>query len=121
MIRAKIPIQRTPEGSWKAGLCSIHIDSARRIPLSAVPQEETLDNLVETVMGEALLSLDKNGRRGTSEPIQWEITVDGVSYCYRCVEPMQETPRSSEGSTVTGQHDWTCAQCGTVIQVSQEA
>ncbi|MCE3223776.1 MAG: hypothetical protein K0S58_1956 [Nitrospira sp.] len=121
MIRAKIPIYRTQDGLWKAGLCSIHIDSSRRIPLSAGPQEEALADLVETVMGQALLALDKNGRRGTSEPIQWEIFVDGVPYCYRCVEPMQERPRSADGSTLAGQRDWTCAECGTVIQVNGEA
>ena len=117
MIRAKIPIQRTPDGFWKAGLCSIHIDSARQIPLSAVPQEETLDELVETVMGQALLSLDKNGRRGTSEPIQWEIIVDRVPHCYRCVQPMLETPQSSDSSTVSDRSEWKCAQCGAMIQL----
>ena len=115
MIRAKIPIQRTPDGLWKAGLCSIQIDSVQRIPLSVVPQEETLDDLVETVMGEALLSLDKNGRRGTSEPIQWEITVDRVPYCYRCVQPMQHTTEPPDGSSVSGHPDWKCVQCGTVF------
>ena len=117
MIRAKIPIQHTPDGFWKAGPCSIHIDSVRQIPLSTVSEEETLDDLVETVMGQALLSLDKNGRRGTSEPIQWEITVDRVPYCYRCVQPMQEAPQPSDGSTVSDCPDWKCAQCGTVIQL----
>ena len=117
MIRAKIPIQHTPDGFWKAGLCSLQIDSERQIPLSSVPQEETLDDLVETVMGEALLSLDKNGRRGTSEPIQWEITVDRVPYCYRCVQPMQETTPPPDGSNVSDLSDWKCVQCGTVFQL----
>lgn len=117
MIRAKIPIQRMPDGTWKAGPCFIQIDSVRQIPLSTVPQEETVDDLVETIMGQALLSLDKNGRRGTSEPIQWEITVDRVPYCYRCVQPMQETPQESGVPTVTDHSDWRCGQCGTVLQL----
>lgn len=116
MIRAKIPIQRTPDGFWKAGLCSLHIDSARQILLSAVPPEETLDALVETVMGQALLPLDKNGRRGTSEPIQWEITVDRVPYCYRCIQPMQETAQPPDGSSVMDRPGWKCVQCGTVFE-----
>ena len=118
MIRAKIPIEHTSDGFWKAGPCSIHLDSVRPIALSVVPQEETLDELVETVMGQALLSLDKNGRRGTSEPIQWEIIVDHVPHCYRCVQPMLETTPSPEGSTGLGRPEWKCAQCGTVIQLS---
>ena len=116
MIRAKIPIQHMPDGFWKAGLCSLHVDSARQIPLSAVPPEETLDDLVETVMGQPLLSLDKNGRRGTSEPIQWEITVDRVPYCYRCVQPMQETAQPLDGSSALDRPGWKCVQCGTVFQ-----
>ncbi|MCC2643351.1 MAG: hypothetical protein K0S45_3764 [Nitrospira sp.] len=75
-----------------------------------------LADLVETIMGDALLSLDKNGRRGTSEPVQWEITVDGVPYCYRCVEPMQEAPRPSDASTAADRSEWKCIQCGTLIQ-----
>jgi hypothetical protein len=86
------------------------------MPLSRVQEEERLEDLVETMMGEALLSLDKNGRRGTSEPIQWEITVDGLPYCYRCVEPMQEVSPPSESSVVPNDSHWKCAQCGTVIQ-----
>jgi hypothetical protein len=116
MIRAKIPIERTPDGFWKTGLCSLHIDSVRQIPLSAVPPEETLDDLVETMMGQALLSLDKNGRRGTSEPIQWEITVDRVPYCYRCVQPMQKTTQPPDGSSVSDRPGWKCEQCGTLFQ-----
>ena len=53
------------------------------------------------LMGEALLSLDKNGRRGTSEPIQWEITVDSVPYCYRCVQPMLQTAEPLDGSAIS--------------------
>ena len=113
MIHAHIPIQHTPEGIWKAGPCSIRIDSNRPIPLSHVSPEETLDDLVEAIMGQALLSLDKNGRRGTSEPIQWEITVDGVPYCYRCVDPMQKLPAETAAIIETAQ--WKCLQCGAVI------
>ena len=68
-------------------------------------------NMVPT--GQVLLSLDKNGRRGTSEPIQWEITVDGVPYCYRCVDPMQKLP--AETPAITEGAQWKCLQCGAVI------
>jgi hypothetical protein len=66
------------------------------MPLSGAQPEERLEDLVESMMGEALLSLDKHGRRGTSEPIQWEITVDGLPYCYRCVAPMQDVSAPSD-------------------------
>jgi hypothetical protein len=117
VIRTNIPIQRTAEGWWKAGPCSICIDAARPIPFSGVRQDEQLEDLVETLMGEALLALDKHGRRGTSESIQWEITVDGAPYCYRCVAPMQKVSASSDSSVVPKGADWTCAQCGTAIRV----
>ena len=116
MIRAKIPTHRTTEGRWKAGTSSIHIDQVRPIALSPVRQEDMLADLVETIMGDALLSLDKNGRRGTSEPIQWEITVDGLPYCYRCVEPMQGTSGPPDASAAAHPSEWKCLQCGTVIQ-----
>lgn len=117
MIRAKIPIQRTPDGSWKVGSSSVQIDSERRIALSPVAQEESLDDLVETMMGQALLSLDKNGRRGTSESIQWEITVDQAPYCYRCVQPMEQTSQQPDVSAGSDHTEWKCAECGTVMQL----
>jgi hypothetical protein len=116
MIRAKIPIRRTPEGFWKAERSSIDIDSVGQITLPSLPQEEVLDDLVETIMGQALLSLDKNGRRGTSEPIQWELTVDRVPYCYRCVQPMQEASLPPDGSASPDRFKWKCGQCKTGIQ-----
>ncbi len=118
MIRAKIPIQRSADGMWKAGPCFIQIDSMRQIPLSAVSSEDTLEDLVETVMGHALLSLDKNGRRGTSEPIQWEIIVDRAPYCYRCVQPMRQAPDPSDGPDGSERSGWMCEQCGTAMQLS---
>ena len=118
MIRAKISIQRTPEGLWKMERGAIHIDSVRQLALPPLPQEEILDDLVETLMGQTLPSLDKNGRRGTSEPIQWEIIVDRVPHCYRCVQPMAETTASPDGSTGPGHAEWKCAECGIVIQLS---
>lgn len=117
MIRAKIPIRRTAEGQWKADASSIDIDTMRQITVSPVPQEELLGDLVETIMGEVLLSIDKTGRRGTSDPIQWEITVDGVPFCYRCVEPMDETHRPADPGAATDGSEWKCVQCGAVIQV----
>ena len=116
MIRAKIPIERTVEGWWKAGPCSICIDSGRPMPLRGVQQEEHLEDLIETMMGEALLFLDKNGRRGTSESIEWEITEDGLPYCFRCVAPMQEVSKPSEPSVISNGSNWKCAQCGAAIQ-----
>ena len=71
---------------------------------------------VENIMGDALLALDKNGRRGTSEPIRWEISVDGVPHCYRCVEPMQETVGASGDSKTTDGTNWKCVGCGAMIQ-----
>lgn len=118
MIRARIPVQHSSDGLWKTGQCSIQIDSLRQIPLAAVSPEETLEDLVETVMGQALLSLDKNGRRGTSEPIQWEIMVDRVPHCYRCVQPLRQTPGPSAEASVSQASKWTCEQCGTTIQLS---
>lgn len=115
MIRARIPISRTAEGLWKAGQSSVELGPDRRIPIAATAPEESLADLVETVMGEALLCLDKNGRRGTSEAIQWEIVIDHVPYCYRCVEPMQPSQPSSVPSDSAGQ-EWKCAECGTAIQ-----
>ena len=117
MIRAKISIQRTPEGFWKLERSAIHIDSAGQLALPPLLQEESLDDLVETLMGQTLLSLDKNGRRGTSEPIQWEIMVDRVPHCYRCVQPMLETTSSSDGPSIPDRAEWKCAECGTVTEL----
>jgi hypothetical protein len=115
MIRARIPIFRTAEGFWQADQSSVELGPDRRIPITVTGPEETLADLVETVMGETLLCLDKNGRRGTSEPIEWEIVVDHVPYCYRCIEPMQPpSPTPSPGGSAS--HEWRCAECGTAIQ-----
>jgi hypothetical protein len=119
MIRAHIPISRNAEGLWTAGPSSVQIDSDRRIPLSAAFPEETLDDLVETVMGEALLCLDKHGRRGPSEPIAWEIIVDHVPHCYRCVLPMQPTSPQPAVPVGSDRPEWTCAQCGRVIELHE--
>ncbi len=116
MLRAKINIQRSSEGLWKAECSSIQIDEARLIGLTRMPPEESLADLIENIMGDALLALDKNGRRGTSEPIQWEITVDGVPHCYRCVEPMQEAVGASGASKTTDGTNWKCVGCGAMIQ-----
>ena len=89
---------------------------ARQINLSRMRPEETLADLVETIMGDALLALDKNGRRGTSEPIQWEITVDGVPHCYRCVEPMQENAGPPYPSKATDGTNWKCGSCGVMAE-----
>ena len=113
MLRAKIAIERTPDGLWKAEASSIQIDAARQIALSRMRPEESLADLIETIMGDALLALDKNGRRGTSEPIQWEITVEGVPHCYRCVEPMQESAGLSDATDRT---NWNCVSCGVTVQ-----
>lgn len=116
MLRAKVNIERSPEGLWKAEGSSIQIDAARKIGLPRMRPEESLADLIETIMGDALLALDKNGRRGTSEPIQWEITVDGVPHCYRCVEPMQETVGASGALKATDGTNWKCVSCGAMIQ-----
>jgi hypothetical protein len=116
MIRARIPISRTAEGLWKAGPSSVELGSDRRIPITATAPEETLADLVETVMGEALLCLDKNGRRGTSEAIEWEIVIDQVPYCYRCIEPMQPSSQPSSATGSSASREWKCAECGTAIQ-----
>ena len=117
MIRARIPISRTAEGLWKAGPSSVELGPDRRIPIPATAPEETLADLVETVMGEALLCLDKNGRRGTSEAIEWEIVIDHVLYCYRCIEPMQLSSQPSAVPPDTASQEWRCANCGTVMHL----
>ncbi len=120
MLRAKVNIERSSEGLWKAEGSSIQIDEARLIGLTRMPPEESLADLVENIMGDALLALDKNGRRGTSEPIQWEITVDGVPHCYRCVEPMQETVGASGASKTTDGTNWKCVGCGAMTQFGSQ-
>jgi hypothetical protein len=116
MIRARIPISRTTEGLWKAGPSSVELGPDRRIPIAATAPEEILADLVETVMGEALLCLDKNGRRGTSEAIQWEIVVEDVPYCYRCIEPMQ-SPQPSPVPLGSASQEWRCPECGTTMHL----
>ena len=118
MLRVKTAIARTPDGLWKADGSAILVDAARPISLSRMRPEETLSDLVETIMGDALLAFDKSGRRGTSEPIQWEILVDGVPYCYRCVEPMQATVAPSDASKATDRTNWKCVSCGATLQIS---
>ena len=117
MIRARIPISRTAEGLWTAGPSSVELSPDTRMPITATAPEETLADLVETVMGEALLCLDKNGRRGTSEAIEWEIVIDQVPYFYRCIEPMQPSSQPSPLSGGTASQEWRCAECGTAIQI----
>ena len=117
MIRARIPISRTADGLWKAGPSSVELGPDRRIPITATAHEETLADLVETVMGEALLCLDKNGRRGTSEAIEWEIVINDVPYCYRCIQPMQPSLHASLTSIGSACQEWKCAECGTGIQL----
>ena len=119
MLRVKTAIARTPDGLWKAEGSAIQIDAARQVDLPRMRPEATLSDLVETIMGDALLALDKSGRRGTSEPIQWEILVDGVPYCYRCVEPMQETVALAHASKATDRTNWTCVSCGATLQFSE--
>jgi hypothetical protein len=116
MIRARIPISRTAEGLWKAGQSSIELGPDRRIPITATAPEETLADLVETVMGEAFLCLDKNGRRGMSEAIEWEIVIDHVLYCYRCIQPMHPSSQSLPTQDGSLSQEWKCAECGTAIQ-----
>ena len=118
MIRARIPISRTADGLWKAGPSSVELGPDRRIPITATAPEETLADLVETVMGEALLCLDKNGRRGTSEAIEWEIVIDDVPYCYRCIQPMQPSSQLSLVSVGSTSQEWRCVECGTAIQLA---
>jgi hypothetical protein len=116
MIRARIPISRTADGLWKAGPSSVELGPDRHIPITATAPEETLADLVETVMGEALLCLDKTARRGTSEAIEWEIVIDQVPYCYRCIEPMQPSSLPPPGPGGSTSQEWKCAECGTTIQ-----
>jgi hypothetical protein len=110
MIRARIPIHRHADGLWQAGPSTVQLAPERDVPVAAARPEENLEDLIETMMGEALLCLDKNGRRGTSESIEWEIVVDDVPYCYRCVQPMVEAApdvERPEGGR------WRCVTCGT--------
>ena len=116
MIRAHIPISRTTEGLWKAEPSSVALGPDRRIAIPATAPEATLADLVETVMGEALLCLDKNGRRGTSEAIEWEIVIDQVLYCYRCIQPMQPSSQPAPVPAGSASQEWRCAECGTTIQ-----
>jgi hypothetical protein len=62
------------------------------------------------MMGEALYSLEKNGQRGISDPIEWEIVVNDVPYCYRCVQPMARIDRPDS-------QWWECAVCHTRLQL----
>src|SRR5574338_484639 len=111
MLNVLIPIAHRADGLWQVGQCSVDIDG-RRIELAAVPPESLIEDIIETMMGRALLCLDQNGRRGTSEPIAWGITIDNVLHCYRCIEPMRPYTLQSERSAEPGSQRWECKGCG---------
>ena len=110
MIKARIPIHRNPDRLWVAGPSSVQLTPEHQIPVAAARPDESLEDLIETLMGEALFCLDKHGRRGSSDPIDWEILVDDVPYCYRCVQPMMQHVLSVEAPE---RLQWQCATCRT--------
>ncbi|MGD9727274.1 MAG: hypothetical protein AB7G68_03845 [Nitrospiraceae bacterium] len=111
MLNVLIPIAHRIDGLWQAGQCVVEVDG-RRIELAAAPPEDLLEDVIETMMGRALLCLDQNGRRGTSEPIAWGITVDDVLHCYRCIEPMRPCTQQPEQSAEPASQRWECKNCG---------
>ena len=110
MLRARIPIHRHEDDLWKTGVATVQLPSGRHIPVAAARPDASLEDLIETMMGEALYSLEKNGQRGISDPIEWEIVVNDVPYCYRCVQPMARIDRPDS-------QWWECAVCHTRLQL----
>lgn len=110
MLKVEIPIAHSADGRWQVGQCVVEIDG-RHIELSAIPPESLIEDIIETMMGRALLCLDQNGRRGTSEPITWAITIDNVLHCYRCIEPMRPCTQSERSAEPASQR-WECKGCG---------
>lgn len=109
MIRARIPIHRHTDGLWQAGPTTVHLTPERQIPVAVARPDASLEDLIETMMGEALYALEKNGQRGTSDPIEWQILVNDVPYCYRCIQPMVRID-GPEGER------WECATCRTSLR-----
>ncbi len=109
MIRARIPIHRHENGLWQVGQATVQLTPEHQISVSPARPDASLEDLVDTMMGEALYSLEKSGRRGTSDPIEWEILVNDVLHCYRCVQPMVRIDRP-EGQ------QWECPDCHTSLR-----
>jgi len=115
MLRANIPINRNLDGLWQVGQSLVEIDG-RQIGLATLAPQPTPDEVIEEMMGRALLCFDQNGRRGTSEQIQWNITIDDVPHCFRCIEPMQSIePRADPAGARTARM-WKCALCKATIE-----
>ena len=115
MLRARIPISRNSEGLWQVAQSLVEIDG-RQIGLAALAPQPTPDEVIEEMMGRALLCFDQNGRRGTSEQIQWNITIDGTPHCYRCIEPMQPIePRVDPAGDRTSR-TWKCTLCKATME-----
>ena len=115
MLRARIPISRNSEGLWQVAQSLVEIDG-RQIGLAALAAQPTPDEVIEEMMGRALLCFDQNGRRGTSEQIQWNITIDGTPHCYRCIEPMQPIePRVDPAGDRTSR-TWKCILCKATME-----
>jgi hypothetical protein len=109
VIRARIPIHRHEDDLWHVGPTTVHVPPGRDIPVPAARPEASLEDVIETMMGETLYSLEKNGQRGTSDPIEWEIMVNDVPYCYRCVRPMVPLDHAET-------QRWECPVCHTSLQ-----
>ena len=88
----------------------VEIDG-RQIGLATLAPQPTKDEVIEEMMGRALLAFDQNGRRGTSEQIQWNITIDDVPHCYRCIEPMQPLDSGVDLAGNPTASQWKCALC----------
>ena len=115
MLRARIPISRNSDGLWQVGQSLVEIDG-RQIGLATLAPQSTTDEVIEEMMGRALLSFDQNGRRGTSEQIQWNITIDEVLHCYRCIEPMRPIEARADPAGDPTARKWKCALCKATIE-----
>lgn len=116
MLRARIPISRNSDGLWQVGQSLVEIDG-RQIGLATLAPQPTTDEVIEEMMGRALLCFDQNGRRGTSEQIQWNITIDEVPHCYRCIEPMQPIAPREDPARDRPARTWKCSLCKATIEL----
>jgi len=115
MLRARIPISCNSDGLWQVGQSLVEIDG-RQIGLATLVPQPTTDEVIEEMMGRALLCFDQNGRRGTSEQIQWNITIDTVPHCFRCIEPMQPIESCAAPADDPPSRTWKCILCKTTIE-----
>ena len=89
MLKVEIPIAHSADGRWQVGQCVVEIDG-RHIELSAIPPESLIEDIIETMMGRALLCWTRmadgappSRSRGQSRSITFYTAIVASNRCGR--------------------------------------